>query len=97
MMNPSSFLGLLALRGCFVVAGVTGASSGRSPDGGRAVVWSIGEVDASLNEFALAPGNDAAFLDKDFGWEDRFFLVGLSDPKSAGPAVAAWPVSGRTS
>ncbi len=46
------------------------------------VVWQIGTKDGTGNEFALAPGGYADFLNKDFGWEDKWFLVGTSDPKA---------------
>ncbi len=50
-------------------------------------LWQIGTKDGTGNEFALAPTGYADFLEKDFGWEDKFFLVGHSDPKKAFPYV----------
>ncbi|MBP5226272.1 MAG: GH92 family glycosyl hydrolase [Kiritimatiellae bacterium] len=50
-------------------------------------LWQIGTKDGNGNEFALAPKGFADFLEKDFGWEDRFFLVGRSDPKKDLPYV----------
>ena len=41
-------------------------------------IWQIGKKDGTGNEFALAPTGYADFLQNDFGWEDKFFLVGYS-------------------
>jgi hypothetical protein len=49
------------------------------------VIWAIGKSDNSAVEFALAPAGHDKFLEKDFGWEDRYFLVGHS------PAEKDWP------
>ena len=51
------------------------------------VVWQIGEKDGTGNEFALAPTGYADFLQNDFGWEDKFFLVGHSSEKKDFPYV----------
>ncbi len=50
-------------------------------------IWKIGEKDNSAAEFALAPDNYADFLKEDFGWEDKFYIIGLSDPKNDFPDV----------
>ena len=50
-------------------------------------IWKIGEKDNSDAEFALAPDNYADFLKEDFGWEDKFYIIGLSDPKNDFPYV----------
>lgn len=50
-------------------------------------IWKIGEKDNSAAEFALAPDNYADFLKEDFGWEDKFYIIGLSDPKNDFPYV----------
>ncbi|MDO5978246.1 GH92 family glycosyl hydrolase [Flavivirga spongiicola] len=42
------------------------------------ILWQIGESDNSGNEFALAPSSYDKFLEKDFGWEDRSFVIGYS-------------------
>ncbi|MCQ2394834.1 MAG: hypothetical protein MJ249_11150 [Kiritimatiellae bacterium] len=52
-----------------------------------AEVWQVGVKDGTGNEFALAPTGYADFLKNDFGWEDKFFLVGHSDPKKDIPYV----------
>ena len=55
------------------------------------VIWKIGESDNSTCEFALAPKNYEDFTSKDFGFEDRYFLVGHSDPKTDFPYVLPGP------
>lgn len=54
-------------------------------------VWQIGEADGSAAEFALGPDGYKAFLAKDFGYEDRYFLVGTSAPKTDFPYVLPGP------
>ena len=39
-------------------------------------VWEIGAADGSTVGFALAPDKYKSFLEADFGFEDRYFLVG---------------------
>lgn len=46
---------------------------------GQNTVWNLGENDNNAKEFALGPDQYKKFLEKDFGYEDRFFLVGKSD------------------
>lgn len=48
-------------------------------------IWEIGKSDHSSAGMALAPSDYAHFLASDFGWEDRFYLVGYSD------AAKEWP------
>jgi len=55
------------------------------------VIWQIGEADNSATEFALAPNDYKNFLEKDFGWEDRFFLIGQSEAKIDFPYVLPGP------
>lgn len=62
---------------------------GQSP-----TIWEIGKEDRSANEFALAPADYARFLEKDFGWEDRYFVVGKSDVKTDWPYVLPGPADG---
>lgn len=42
------------------------------------ILWQLGEADGSARGFALAPDGYKKFLSRDFGYEDRFFLVGHS-------------------
>ena len=66
-------------------------------------VWSIGTLNSSSAEFALGPDNFKQFLANDFGYEDKFYLVGHSDIKRDFPYVlpgptdtwgGTWPTSG---
>jgi len=51
------------------------------------VIWQIGENNNSGSEFALAPNDYTRFVEKDFGWEDKYFLIGTSDPKTEWPYI----------
>ena len=51
------------------------------------VVWKIGQADNAIKDLALPPGEFDAFLKQDFGWEDRFFVIGQSDAKKEWPHV----------
>ncbi|WP_299288330.1 GH92 family glycosyl hydrolase [uncultured Mucilaginibacter sp.] len=55
------------------------------------VAWEIGKADHSDGDMALAPSNYKHFLDNDFGWEDRYFLIGFSNPKKDWPYVLPGP------
>ena len=55
------------------------------------VIWQIGKADNNSAEFALAPGEYKRFLEKDFGWEDKFFLIGNSNVKEEWPYVIPGP------
>lgn len=55
------------------------------------VIWQIGEADNSSAEFALAPNDYKRFLEKDFGWEDKFFLIGSSTAKEGWPYIIPGP------
>ena len=51
------------------------------------VVWQIGVSDNSDSEFALAPNGYEQFILNDFGWEDRYFLIGSSNAKTDWPYI----------
>ncbi len=51
------------------------------------VVWQIGESDNSAAEFALAPNDYQNYIANDFGWEDKYFLIGISDSKKDWPYI----------
>ncbi|MHC4229804.1 MAG: polysaccharide lyase family protein, partial [Planctomycetota bacterium] len=55
------------------------------------VVWAIGKSDNNPSEFALAPADYAKFLEKDFGWEDRYFLIGHSREEEDWPYIMPGP------
>lgn len=50
-------------------------------------IWRIGVNDNSAAEFALSPNDYGRFIEKDFGWEDKYFLIGTSNPKTDWPYV----------
>ncbi len=56
------------------------------------ILWQIGENDNSAAEFALAPNGYARFLEKDFGWEDKYYVIGFSSEKEDWPYVLPGPV-----
>ena len=55
-------------------------------------IWQIGKADKSPGEFALAPGKFRDFVAHDFGYEDKFFLIGYSKEKGNFPYVLPGPV-----
>ena len=57
----------------------------------RTTIWQIGRQDRSARELALSPDQYRSYLQQDFGWEDRFFLVGVSDPAVSFPYVLPGP------
>lgn len=54
-------------------------------------VWQIGEKNHSASELALSPDKYKEFLANDFGWEDRFYIIGLSSPQKDFPYVLPGP------
>lgn len=54
-------------------------------------IWSIGKNDNSAADLALGPADYKKFLSRDFGFEDRFFLVGRSNPATDFPYVLPGP------
>ena len=57
-------------------------------------IWSLGTNDNSAKEFALGPSDYKNFLANDFGYEDRYFLVGHSDFSRDIPYVLPGPADG---
>jgi predicted alpha-1,2-mannosidase len=57
----------------------------------QTTIWAIGEKNNSPDEFALSPDNYQDFLKHDFGWEDRFYLVGKSTPSVDWPFILPGP------
>lgn len=55
------------------------------------VLWQIGKADNSSAGMALAPANYTHFLEADFGWEDRFYLIGYSQAEKDWPYVMPGP------
>ena len=58
---------------------------------GLKTIWQIGLADDRAGEFALAPQGYKDFIHQDFGWQDRFYLVGHSQPKQDWPYVLPGP------
>lgn len=56
------------------------------------VIWTVGQADQSAAEFALAPDRFRDFLEADFGYEDKFYLIGHSVPVTDFPYVLPGPV-----
>lgn len=55
------------------------------------IVWQIGDADNSSSGMALSPAGYKDFLANDFGYEDRFFLIGHSDANKDFPYVLPGP------
>lgn len=77
-----------------IVIGLTTLLQGSEKKQDTGVIWQIGIKDSSAVEFALAPGDYQKFLNEDFGWEDRFFLVGKSNSKEDFPYILPGPNDG---
>lgn len=75
----------------YTIIGLITISQGFGKNKESEVIWQIGINDNSAAEFALAPGDYKEFLDHDFGWEDRFYLVGKSNPKNDFPYLLPGP------
>lgn len=65
-------------------------------------IWSIGGNNNSASDLALGPKNYKQFLSRDFGYEDRYYLIGKSSPQNDFPYVLpgpddAWGGTGGTS
>ena len=56
------------------------------------IVWSVGKADNSTSEFALSPNGYKNFVGSDFGYEDKFYLIGYSNEKKDFPYVIPGPV-----
>jgi len=54
-------------------------------------LWAIGKNDNSASDLALGPANYKDFLNNDFGYEDRYFLIGTSDASKDFPYVLPGP------
>lgn len=55
------------------------------------VVWKIGEANHSASDLALGPSGYKQFLAHDFGYEDRYFLIGKSSATEDFPYVLPGP------
>ena len=80
-------IGQVAIVACVALAAsaALGAAAGN-------VAWQIGTKDGTGNEFALAPRWHREFVERGFGGEDKFFLVGWSNPETDFPYVLPGPL-----
>lgn len=69
---------------CLSTVSATARQSGKT-------IWRIGEKDGSPEGFALSPDGYKDFIERDFGYEDKFFAVGWSDPAKDFPYVLPGP------
>lgn len=67
------------------------ASQSSFIDAKSSLVWQIGKNDNSGADLALGPGDYKKFLSKDFGFEDRYFLIGTSTDSIDFPYVLPGP------
>ena len=58
----------------------------------QTTLWSIGKPDGSVSDIALAPNGFRDFVGHDFGYEDKFFLIGHAKEKDDFPYVIPGPV-----
>ncbi len=70
---------------------------------GRKIVGMLEKLIIATGEFALAPNGFKKFVGNDFGYEDKYFLVGYSKEKKDFPYVipgpadtwgGTWPTAG---
>ncbi|MCU4177037.1 GH92 family glycosyl hydrolase [Carboxylicivirga sp. N1Y90] len=50
-------------------------------------IWQIGNSNNSGSDFALSNNEYERFIEKDFGWEDKYFLIGTSNDKTDWPYI----------
>ena len=55
------------------------------------IIWQLGVADNSSAEFALGPADYKQFLSRDFGFEDRYYLIGRSQLADDFPYVLPGP------
>lgn len=76
---------LIYVACCLCVAMMCQASTANK------VVWGIGKANNSASDLALGPNKYMQFLANDFGYEDRYFLIGRDDAKKTFPYVIPGP------
>lgn len=60
---------------------------------GQHKLWEIGKRDKLPSGMALSPQNFKAFIEHDFGFEDRYFLIGHSEASKEWPYVLPGPAN----
>ena len=85
------------------VTAATAVSAAPDAPAATTTLWTIGERDGRPEGFALAPNRFRDFIARDFGYEDKYFLIGHSAPAEDFPYVlpgpadtwgGTWPTSG---
>ena len=74
---------------CLLTISITGYATAKEK---QDTLWRIGVADHSASEFALAPDGFKKFIEYDFGFEDKYFLIGHSQEKKDFPYVLPGPV-----
>ncbi|HTN38775.1 MAG TPA: GH92 family glycosyl hydrolase [Arachidicoccus sp.] len=96
--SPSSVgpieTGSLSARQAGRSAGQTGEAVDRSDLKNSSVIFSIGKKDGRSEGFALSPDGYKDFLARDFGWENKFYLIGYSKPGKDWPYILPGPADG---
>lgn len=77
---------IIFMAAAMVISSCAKASVADSP------IWSIGVKDQTGAEFALAPDGFERFIGEDFGFEDKYYIIGHSDAAEDFPYVLAGPV-----
>jgi len=77
--------------GCIIILFLTTKNVSAQNLSSQKTLWQIGKADHSDAEFAMAPSGYKDFVGKDFGWENKFYLVGFSDPKKDWPYALPGP------
>ena len=72
-----------------ILAFASVSAHAKTPD---RVIWQIGQKDGTPGGFALAPDRFRAFLENDFGYEDKYYIVGYSSAEKDFPYVLPGPV-----
>lgn len=81
-------LNIMKMRSVLLVCGILYSCL---VNAGIKTLWNIGVKNNSSAEFALAPDKYNEFLANDFGYEDRYFLVGYSQESESFPYVLPGP------
>jgi predicted alpha-1,2-mannosidase len=90
MKQPANFIGMKRiLITCLFSYAIIGAVFAQHRE---KIIWTVGKPDDSAGEFALAPNGFKDFVGNDFGYEDKFYLIGFSREKSDFPYVLPGPV-----
>jgi len=87
-MTRIKYLSTITFILAILLLGSTTASAQQS------TIWQIGKNDNQASDMALYPAEFKKFLENDFGYEDRYFLIGSSDAVREFPFVLPGPKNG---